>query len=135
MKRASVVLVTRGDGRVLAVSRPDPPWRYALPGGSVEPGESYEEAARRELLEETGVLADRLVRIHADKRGDTIVVAFAETGEPTGDVRSSREGWSRWVDPSVLTDVSAPWPDFARDVLRASAVRASWSGHAVRTTI
>jgi 8-oxo-dGTP pyrophosphatase MutT (NUDIX family) len=122
MKCAAVVLIASGDGRVLAVSRPMPPWRYALPGGAVEPGESYEQAARRELTEETGLVADRLVRVHADKHGDTIVVAFAEVGHPAGEVRSSIEGWTRWVHPSVITDRDAAWPEFACDVLQAGTV-------------
>jgi 8-oxo-dGTP pyrophosphatase MutT (NUDIX family) len=121
MRRAAVVLVGSGDGRVLAVSRPRPPWRYALPGGNVEPGESYEQAARRELLEETGLAADRLVRVHADRHGDTTVVAFLEIGHPGGAVRSSSEGWTRWTDPRVVTAREAAWPDFAREALRASA--------------
>lgn len=127
MRRAAVVLVATDDGRVLAVSRPCPPWRYSLPGGGVELGETYEQAARRELLEETGVEADRLVRIYEDMREDTAVVAFLEIGKPGGELRSSREGWTRWVDPAVLTDREAPWPDFARQVLRARA--------ALRTTV
>lgn len=121
MKRAAIVLVQSDDGRVVAVSRPRPPWRYGLPGGSLEAGESYEQAARRELLEETGLVADRLIRVHSDRRGETTVVAFMEVGETTGQLRSSPEGWTRLVDPAVITDRSAAWPEFARDVLRASA--------------
>ena len=121
MRRAAVVVVPRGDGRLLAVSRPTPPWRYAFPGGSVELGESYDQAARRELLEETGLVADRLVRVHADREGNTTVVAFLEIGRPSGELRSSPEGWARWVQPEVVTQQGAAWPRFAQDVLRARA--------------
>jgi 8-oxo-dGTP pyrophosphatase MutT (NUDIX family) len=34
-----------------------PPF-WCTPGGAVDPGETYEEAARRELYEETGIIAD-----------------------------------------------------------------------------
>ena len=47
------------EGRVLLGARALPPndSYYSLPGGMVEPGERLEEAALRELFEETGVKA------------------------------------------------------------------------------
>jgi ADP-ribose pyrophosphatase YjhB (NUDIX family) len=58
------VAMTRGD-RVLLVKRRFAPSRglYAFPGGRAEPGETLEEAARRELFEETGLQVGPLTRI------------------------------------------------------------------------
>lgn len=38
-------------------------WIYEVPAGVVEPGEDIEEAAKRELLEETGYVAHKLVKV------------------------------------------------------------------------
>lgn len=45
-------------GRLLLIQRANPPGRglWSLPGGRVEPGESDENAAVREVAEETGLL-------------------------------------------------------------------------------
>lgn len=45
------------DGKVLLVRRGRPPGKdfWSLPGGKVEPGETNEAAALREVLEETGL--------------------------------------------------------------------------------
>ncbi len=54
---AARILLVDGHGRVL-LFRFDPgdrPPFWCTPGGAVDPGESYAEAARRELREETGI--------------------------------------------------------------------------------
>jgi 8-oxo-dGTP diphosphatase len=46
------------ENTVLLVKRPEGVW--ALPGGKLEPGETTELAAAREVLEETGIVAEAL---------------------------------------------------------------------------
>jgi 8-oxo-dGTP diphosphatase len=70
--------------RVLLVRRKRQPFQdcWALPGGFVEPQESLEAAACRELWEETGAEPDRLKQLHTfgdpgrDPRGWVISVAY-----------------------------------------------------------
>ena len=65
--RAGVVaVVRRGDGLVLAFERADVPGAWQLPQGGIESGETPEQAAWRELGEETGLGPPdvRLVGVH-----------------------------------------------------------------------
>jgi len=69
---------------ILLIQRLDPPFKdmWALPGGFMEMEESLEEAARRELQEETGIKAGELIRFDTydapdrDPRGRTITQVF-----------------------------------------------------------
>jgi 8-oxo-dGTP diphosphatase len=80
-----VVVATRGASRrVILVRRKKPPFAgaWAIPGGFVEPDEPLEVAARRELLEETGLAPADLEQLQTfgdpgrDPRGWTISVAY-----------------------------------------------------------
>jgi len=69
---------------ILLIKRAQAPFQgqYALPGGFIELDESLEEAAQRELFEETGVKNLRLTQIHTfsdpgrDPRGHVISTCF-----------------------------------------------------------
>ncbi|GAB4067300.1 NUDIX hydrolase [Ancylobacter sonchi] len=57
---AAVLAVVIRDARLLLVRRANPPdqGRWGYPGGRIEWGEPFRDAALRELMEETGIAAD-----------------------------------------------------------------------------
>lgn len=55
-----ITLVTHGDALLLARSPRFPPGRYSTLAGFIEPGESAEEAVRREVFEEVGLQVGRI---------------------------------------------------------------------------
>jgi len=118
MKRSACVLVVRADGAVLAVSRSDLPVRFGFPGGGVEAGESFAQGAERELHEETGLrISEPLVFLYEAVRKKSCVRTFWAPAV-YGELRSSSEGWTRWVEPAVLTSPGAAFPEYTKKVFR-----------------
>jgi len=54
------------DSKILLVKRAHMPGKglWAIPGGRVNPGETLQEAAAREIMEETGILVRALEPVH-----------------------------------------------------------------------
>ncbi|MEK6201910.1 MAG: NUDIX hydrolase [Desulfobulbaceae bacterium] len=57
------IIIEVGEEIVL-IKRQNPPYGWALPGGFVDYGESYENAALREAVEETGLAVQNLTQLH-----------------------------------------------------------------------
>lgn len=85
---ADAVIDLHGRGIVL-VRRRCFPFGWAIPGGFVEYGESVEETARREALEETGLAIELhgLLGVYStpgrDPRGHTVATVFLASAEGT----------------------------------------------------
>lgn len=65
--RVAVGAVIIEDKKVLLVKRSNPPAQglWAIPGGKILPGETLQDALKREILEETGlqIIADDVVHV------------------------------------------------------------------------
>ncbi|MBO4669907.1 MAG: 8-oxo-dGTP diphosphatase [Lachnospiraceae bacterium] len=107
---AVLCLIKDGD-RVLLQNRVKKDWQgYTLPGGHVEPGESFVDAVVREMKEETGLTIEKpkLVGIKQFPiDGGRYIVLLFEATQFTGTVISSEEGEMTWVDREELANIPA----------------------------
>ena len=90
----TVDIIIEIDNRIVLIERKNPPFGWALPGGFVDYGESFETAALREAEEETGLKVQALRQFHTysnperDSRlhtASTVFIGQAEGRPKAGD--------------------------------------------------
>ena len=83
----TVDIIIELESGIVFIKRANPPFGWALPGGYVDYGESLEEAACREALEETGLKIELLGQFHTysdplrDTRQHNISTVFIAKAE------------------------------------------------------
>lgn len=118
--------------RLLLVRRASPPFagHWALPGGFVDIDEDLEDAARRELLEETGLAAGPLRQLGTwgtpgrDLRERVIsVVYLGELPAATGPDAGSDAAEAAWFGTDVLPVLAFDHADIVDTALQSLGER------------
>jgi ADP-ribose pyrophosphatase YjhB (NUDIX family) len=108
-----IIIETEYGGRkgIVLIKRKNPPYGWAIPGGFVDYGETLEQAAAREALEETSLHVDLLRQFHTysdpsrDPRLHTVTTVFIANadGKPVGmDDATEAEIFSRSAIPEQM---------------------------------
>ena len=105
------------DGKVLIASRTAPPAQalFSLPGGVVEIGETLQDAALREVMEEVGVAAEivgfvdhaEVIQRESDGRikRHFVITCFAGRWISGEGHTSAEAGAVLWVDPDAMGSI------------------------------
>ncbi|MBN2798133.1 MAG: NUDIX hydrolase [Deltaproteobacteria bacterium] len=119
----TVDIILERDGQVLLIERRNPPHGWALPGGFVDEGETVEQAARREAMEETRLEVQLTALLHVysdparDPRKHTLSVVFVGTfeGEPAAGDDAGALGFFPLDDlPQLAFDHATILADYLR---------------------
>jgi ADP-ribose pyrophosphatase YjhB (NUDIX family) len=109
----TVDIIIEVDESIVLIKRKNPPHGWALPGGFVDYGESYETAAVREAEEETGLAVKNLqqFRTYSDPDRDprqhtasTVFIAQADTPPTAGDDAAEAELFTKESLPKLVFD-------------------------------
>ncbi|MEM9279853.1 MAG: NUDIX hydrolase [Pseudomonadota bacterium] len=129
--RTGASVIVFQDNKLLLIKRGKEPYKghWSLPGGSQEPGETLEECARRELLEETALTVNHMEfaavrdRINKTPNGElahhfvlTTFLANGVLGEATAGDDADDIGWFT-LEAMQTLKTTPETPSFAVEIL------------------
>jgi NAD+ diphosphatase len=105
---AAVIMLVEHDGACLLGRQAGwPPGRYSTLAGFIEPGDALEDAVRREVAEEAGVIVDE-VRYHSSQPWPmpaSLMVGFIATARSRHIAKRDHElEDARWFTPQQIVD-------------------------------
>jgi 8-oxo-dGTP diphosphatase len=102
VRLVAAALILRGDEVLVCQRRPDQPMalKWEFPGGKMEPGESAEQALRRELEEELGIdaqIGSRVAHVrHTYRSGGIVDLQFFAVHQFQGEITNRIFNDLRW---------------------------------------
>jgi 8-oxo-dGTP diphosphatase len=108
----TVDLIVEIENRIVLIKRVNPPYGWALPGGFVDYGESLENAAIREAMEEINlkIMLKEQFHTYSDPKRDprhhtvtTVYIAEANGFPKAGDDAGKAELFTKDMIPSPMT--------------------------------
>ena len=125
LKVAAKAVITDGKGRILLVREASTYdegtniGRYNIPGGRLNPGESYEYGLQREIKEELGLEIDYLYPLYIGEWRPVIknvpyqiIGIFSVCSVKNKKITLSKEHDSYlWINPKIASEIDIMYPD------------------------
>jgi ADP-ribose pyrophosphatase YjhB (NUDIX family) len=118
------IIIEIGNRGVVLVRRKNPPVGWALPGGFVDYGETLEEAAAREAMEETSLAVTLTGQFHTysdpgrDPRRHTITTVFTATADGVPRAGDDAEQANVFLEESLPSPLAFDHADILADFFR-----------------
>ncbi|OGQ58230.1 MAG: NUDIX hydrolase [Deltaproteobacteria bacterium RIFCSPLOWO2_02_FULL_53_8] len=118
------IIIELDGGGIVLIERKNPPYGWAIPGGFVDAGESLEDAARREALEETSLDVRLIAQIHAysdpkrDPRFHTIAVVFVATASGSPVAQDDAKNCAIFTEDTLPKQLAFDHASILRDYFR-----------------
>lgn len=125
-----------GSWQILLIRRRKDPFggKFALPGGFVDEREPLDQAARRELAEETGLTMDQCHQLRAygepgrDPRGHTVSVVYCAITSDSTEARGRDDASeAKWFDLHAVPNLAFDHDQIVKDSIEWLRCREEYS--------